>query len=201
MPRILNPADAGLMGSQDLSSTTPCALTGRCDTERPRPRSWCPDGRLAGMRGRWPVDKWTARLRRPDHFPTGPTTTRAILSYRAIDQQPDPDHEAKADGELTFQVDHPVGAGHRLDLRQALDLVGVQTPILPAPSVVGDLAHTDLTDRIRHAATLRYQDIDLAQLRDDVFGLVSLLRHEGPPACSSTTPGWTTSGGVNQLWP
>ena len=161
-------------------------------------------GRLAGMRGRWPVDKWTARLRRPDPFPTGPTTTRAIHSYRPTDQQPDPDHGAKADGELTFQVDHPVGAGHRLELLQALDLVGLQTPILPAPSVVGDLAHTDLTDRIRHAATLRYQDIDLAQLRDDVFGLVSLPRHEGPPACSSTTPGWTTSGGgggVNQLWP
>ena len=28
---------------------------------------------------------------------------------RNVSRQPGPDHGAKADGELTFQVDHPVG--------------------------------------------------------------------------------------------
>jgi hypothetical protein len=41
------------------------------------------------------------------------------------------------------------------------------------PAIVGHLAHTDLPDRLRHALALRDQNIDLAQLRDDLFGLVS----------------------------
>jgi hypothetical protein len=43
------------------------------------------------------------------------------------------------------------------------------------------LAHTDLPDRLRHALALRDQNIDLAQLRDDLFGLVALPCHCSPP--------------------
>ena len=66
------------------------------------------------------------------------------------------------------------------------------------PEVVGDLAHPELTNRIAGTVALRHDDIDLAQLRDDRFGLVSLPRHAGPPARFITSSGWTTSEGVDE---
>ena len=71
-------------------------------------------------------------------------------------------------------------------------------PHTPGAIGRGRSRHADLTDRIGHSVALRCQVIDLAQLRDDRFALVSLPRHEGPPAWLSTTSGWTASGRVDQ---
>ena len=43
----------------------------------------------------------------------------------------------------------------------------------------------DLSDGVGNAAALRKVHVDLAELGNDLFGLVSLLWHEGPPVCSS----------------
>src|SRR5262245_28629555 len=63
----------------------------------------------------------------------------------------------------------------------ALDLLDLQPAKLLTPAIVGHLAHTDLPDRLRHALALRDQNIHLAQLRDHLFGLVSLPCHRSPP--------------------
>ena len=58
----------------------PGPLQGRQQPDRDRG----PPGRVIRFDAtrRRPVDKWTARHRRPDHFPTGPTTpTEAVNSY------------------------------------------------------------------------------------------------------------------------
>src|SRR5947209_10360368 len=49
-----------------------------------------------------------------------------------------------------------------------LTLLNLQPAKLLTPAIVGHLAHTDLPDRLRHALALRDQNIDLAQLRDDL---------------------------------
>src|SRR5437870_12706352 len=76
-----------------------------------------------------------------------------------------------------------------LKLLQALDLLSLQPYKLLTPAIVGHLAHTDLPDRLRHALALRDQNIDLAQLRDDL----DYFNGRGPPrpcrtAHCSTSP-------------
>src|ERR1700756_965015 len=73
-----------------------------------------------------------------------------------------------------------------LKLLQALDLLNLQPAKLLTPAIVGHLAHTDLPNRLRHALALRDQNVDLAQLRDDLFGLVALPCHYSPPGCQKT---------------
>src|SRR4029078_1124143 len=68
-----------------------------------------------------------------------------------------------------------------LKLLQALDLLDLQPAKLLTPAIVGHLAHTDLPNRLRHALALRDQNVDLAQLRDDLFRLVALPCHFSPP--------------------
>src|SRR5438445_12552946 len=85
-----------------------------------------------------------------------------------------------------------------LKLLQALDLLNLQPAKLLTPAIVGHLAHTDLPDRLRHALALRDQNIDLAQLRDDLFGLVALPCHYSPPGCQRHTSCQTTSMGADQ---
>src|SRR3954464_7673891 len=61
-----------------------------------------------------------------------------------------------------------------------------------------DLGDPNRADRVRHRGSLRNQDIDLAQLRNDLFGGVSLLTHSDPPsALTSHTSGWTTPTGAD----
>src|SRR5690606_512299 len=48
---------------------------------------------------------------------------------------------------------------------------------LLAPPVIRKLRHADQTDRFSDRTTLRQQNIDLAQLRHDLFGFVLLLGH------------------------
>src|SRR5262249_20750170 len=57
--------------------------------------------------------------------------------------------------------------------------------LLPPP-IMGDLAHSYLADRVREVLRLRDQYIDLSQLGDDLFRLVSLPPHIGPPSCQMT---------------
>src|SRR5213078_1298129 len=69
----------------------------------------------------------------------------------------------------------------RLELLQAFDLVGLQPAELLPPPIIGNLAHPDLADGVGNVLSLRDKDIDLPQLRDDLFRLMLLPRHFGPP--------------------
>jgi hypothetical protein len=87
-----------------------------------------------------------------------------------------------------------------LKVLQPFDLVALEPAILLAPAVVRDLRDADGADRVGHGLPLREQDIDLAQLGDDLLRFVSLPRHCGPPfRLQSHTSAWTTSKGVDQL--
>src|SRR4030095_14016110 len=68
-----------------------------------------------------------------------------------------------------------------LKVLQALHLLGLQPTKLLAPPIIRHLAHADLADCVHHVLTLRDQNIHLPQLRDDLFRLVSLPCHYGPP--------------------
>src|SRR5262249_29776534 len=67
-----------------------------------------------------------------------------------------------------------------------------------SPPIIRYLAHADLADCIHHVLALRDQNIDLTQLRDDLFRLVSLPCHCSPPGCQRHTSSRTTSMGVDQ---
>src|SRR5262249_15669265 len=69
---------------------------------------------------------------------------------------------------------------------------------LLAPPIIRHLTHPDLADCIHHVLALRDQNIDLPQLRDDLFRLVSLPCHCSPPGCQRHTSSRTTSMGVDQ---
>src|SRR5690606_36366123 len=56
-------------------------------------------------------------------------------------------------------------------------LVTLQATELLEPPVIRKLRHADQTDRFSDRTTLRQQNIDLAQLRHDLFGFVLLLGH------------------------
>src|SRR5262249_32581688 len=81
---------------------------------------------------------------------------------------------------------------------EALHLLALQPAKLLAPPIIRHLAHPDLTDCIHHVLALRDQNIDLPQLRDDLFRLVSLPCHCSPPGCQRHTSSRTTSMGVDQ---
>src|SRR5262249_13228448 len=68
-----------------------------------------------------------------------------------------------------------------LKVLQALHLLALQPAELLAPPIIRHLAHADLADCIHHRLALRDQNIDLPQLRDDLFRLVSLPCHCTPP--------------------
>src|SRR5262249_43821109 len=86
-----------------------------------------------------------------------------------------------------------------LKVLQALHLLGFQPTELLAPPIIRYLAHPDLADCIHHVLALRDQNIDLPQLRDDLFRLVSLPCHCSPPGCQRHTSSRTTSMGVDQM--
>src|SRR5499426_2443137 len=85
-----------------------------------------------------------------------------------------------------------------LKVLQALHLLGFQPAELLAPPIIRHLTHPDLADCIHHVLALRDQNIDLPQLRDDLFRLVSLPCHCSPPGCQRHTSSRTTSMGVDQ---
>ena len=69
----------------------------------------------------------------------------------------------------------------RLELLQALHLVGLEAAELAAPQEVRRLRHLDLANRFACALPLRLQHIDLPKLRDNLLRLVSLPRN--PAEC------------------
>src|SRR5262249_54350188 len=89
-----------------------------------------------------------------------------------------------------------------LKVLQALYLLGLQPAELLPPPIIRHLAHPDLADCVHHVLTLRDQNIDLPQLRDDLFRLVSLPCHCSPPGCQRHTSSRTTSMGADhcEVW-
>src|SRR6516162_5900845 len=77
----------------------------------------------------------------------------------------------------------------------ALHLLDLQPPELLAPPT---LRSPDLADCVHHVLALRDRNIDLLQLRVDLFRLVSLPCHCSPPGCQRHTSSRTTSMGVDQ---
>src|SRR5215207_1181836 len=86
-----------------------------------------------------------------------------------------------------------------LESLQSLDLIALEPAKLLAPAVVRDLRNPNRAYRLGNALPLRHQHIHLAQLRNDLLGLVSLPRHRGPPWLESHTSGRTTSKGEDHL--
>src|SRR5262249_38998401 len=84
-----------------------------------------------------------------------------------------------------------------LKVLQALHLLALQPAKLLAPPIIRHLAHPDLADCVRHGLPLRDQNIDLPQLRNDLFRLVSLPCHYSPPWCQRHTSSRTTSMGAD----
>src|SRR5262249_26849428 len=80
---------------------------------------------------------------------------------------------------------------------EALHLLGLQPAKFLAPPIIRHLAHPDLADCVHHVLALRDQNIDLPQLRNDLFRLVSLPCHCSPPGCQRHTSSRTTSMGVD----
>src|SRR3954470_3152055 len=87
----------------------------------------------------------------------------------------------------------------RLQFLQTFHLIALQPTELLAPAVVRHLADTNRTDRLGHALALRGQNINLAQLGDDLLRLVALSRHRGPPWSKNHSSGWTTSLGADHV--
>src|SRR5215204_1270444 len=85
-----------------------------------------------------------------------------------------------------------------LESLQSLDLVALEPAKLLAPAVVRNLRNPNRAYRLGNALPLRHQHIHLAQLRNNLLGLVSLPRHRGPPWLESHTSGRTTSKGEDQ---
>src|SRR6188768_1937520 len=85
-----------------------------------------------------------------------------------------------------------------LEILQSLDLIALEPAKLLAPAVVRDLRNPNRAYRFGNALPLRHQHIHLAQLRNNLLGLVSLPRHRGPPWLESHTSGRTTSKGEDQ---
>src|SRR3712207_1716150 len=86
------------------------------------------------------------------------------------------------------------------DERSPLADQGKSKPTLVEKSEVRPVATSvtpDCPDRIRHRGPLRDQHVHLAQLGDDLLGLVSLPRHgiRPPSAPTSHTSGGTTPSG------
>src|SRR5262249_55967951 len=88
-----------------------------------------------------------------------------------------------------------------LKILQALHLLALQPAKLLAPPIIRHLAHPDLADCVHHVLALRNQNIDLPQLRNDLFRLLSLPCHCSPPGCQRHTSSRTTSMGVDQSQP
>src|SRR6516165_6338409 len=84
-----------------------------------------------------------------------------------------------------------------LKLLQPLYLFDLQSAEFLAPAIVGHLAHADLADRIRHALSLRCQNVNLPKLGNNLFSFVTLPCHCGPPGCQRHSSSRTTSMGVD----
>jgi hypothetical protein len=71
------------------------------------------------------------------------------------------------------------------EVPQSLRLIDPQTAMALAPAEVRLVRHPDLLRRLRHRLALADQHIRFAQLVDDLFGRISLLRHLPGLLCPS----------------
>src|SRR5262249_7960825 len=89
----------------------------------------------------------------------------------------------------------------QLKVLEALHLLALQPAKLLAPPIIRHLAHPDLADCVHHVLTLRDQNIDLPQLRDDLFRLVSLPCHCSPPGSKTYLKSDHFNGGGSRSVP
>src|SRR5690606_26190409 len=89
-----------------------------------------------------------------------------------------------------------------LEFLQPLHLIAFEATELLAPAVIRELRHADRANRFANRFSLRQQNIDLAQLRDDLFRLVLLLGHYNVLSqAQEPTSGRTTFQGADQKVP
>src|SRR5271163_812375 len=74
----------------------------------------------------------------------------------------------------------------RLKVLQPFHLIRFQPAKLLTPPIVSDLGDADRANGVGHRLSLRDQYVDLSKLRDDLFWLMTLSRHCGPPPCPKT---------------
>ena len=77
----------------------------------------------------------------------------------------------------------PQSAVLQFEFFQPLNLIELQAAELIAPAMVGHLAHADRADRVGNALPLGGENINLPQLRNNLFRLVSLPLHLVHPPC------------------
>ncbi|WP_425486046.1 TRAP transporter large permease [Limimaricola variabilis] len=78
--------------------------------------------------------------------------------------------------------------------------MGLQAAELLAPPVIRELRHADGAHGFRHRPALRYQDVDLPELPDDLFRLLLLLGHSCIlQLARKPTSGRTTFQGAGQV--
>ena len=87
-----------------------------------------------------------------------------------------------------------------LQLLQSLDLIVLQPAVFGSPSVVRYFRHAYRPDRLRHRATLRRQNVNLPQLRDNLLRRVPLPGHSNLLLLArSHTSGRTTFQGADHV--
>ena len=87
-----------------------------------------------------------------------------------------------------------------LELLQTLRLIGAHATVLLAPTVVGLLGDADLASDVHPRRAMRQLHFCLAQLSDDLFGLVLLPGHRASPCVGrilSRNPGSVVGGPVS----
>ncbi len=99
---------------------------------------------------------------------------------------------------IQSQIDHSTAQllALLLELLQLLRLISSHAAVLLAPTVVSLLCDTHPPDRVNTGKSLSGQHINLAQLRDSLFGAVT-LRSDLQPSFHSLL-GWINSMGEDQ---
>src|SRR5829696_2225784 len=122
-------------------------------------------------------------------------TSRKLLQRKVYDIENDLRGQLRNFG-LKVGIVGAVGFEQRVrDL--VLDLPAIAAVIIPLLAA----RNPNRAYRVGNALPLRHQHIHLAQLRNNLLGLVSLPRHRGPPWPESHTSGRTTSKGEAQHQP
>src|SRR5829696_5757588 len=152
-----------------------------------------PRGTLRCVERCWPSAAQARRSDTPSSRRTCSMQTRRRAGLRSFPGLPPAGSACPASGRQSAQP-----RVLSLESLQSLDLIALEPAKLLAPAVVRDLRNPNRAYRLGNALPLRHQHIHLAQLRNDLLGLVSLPRHRGPPWLESHTSGRTTSKGEDQ---
>src|SRR3954471_21664772 len=153
-----------------------------------------PRGTLRCVERCWPSAAQARRSDTPSSRRTCSMQTRRRAGLRSFPGLPPAGSACPASGRQSLCA----AACSQSEILQSLDLIALETAKLLAPAVVRDLRNPNRAYRVGNALPLRHQHIHLAQLRNNLLGLVSLPRHRGPPWLESHTSGRTTSKGEDQ---